>query len=84
MFSFLRNSSPVTVIEVAAVPADGANPNVAPPGRGAYTIAAGPVTFLELVAVTLNVKVMLSAMLEAIQLVGEIIWQVAAGLTFTV
>jgi hypothetical protein len=55
MVSFFRNSSPVTVMLAAGPPAVGCNPIVAPVGSGAYTVAAGPVRGLVLVAVTLNV-----------------------------
>jgi hypothetical protein len=65
MLSFFRKPWPVAVMPAEAWPAVGSSPMLAPMGRGAYTVAAGPVTFLELVAVTENVYVMLFARFDA-------------------
>jgi hypothetical protein len=65
MLSFFRNSWPVAVMLVVASPAVGWRPMLALMGSGAYMVAAGPVTLLELVAVTENVYVMLSARFDA-------------------
>jgi hypothetical protein len=55
MVSFLRKSWPVAVMLVLAGPVVGCRPMLAPLGRGAYTVAAGPVALRELVAVTVKV-----------------------------
>jgi hypothetical protein len=84
MASLARNSWPVATMFVVETPAVGASPMLAPVGRGAYTVAAGPVTFREFVAVTLNVELRLSGMFEAMQLVGESDGHGVFGLIFTV
>jgi hypothetical protein len=58
---------------------------LAPVGIGANTVAGDPVTFLVLVAVTLNDEVTLSGMFEAMQLaIGSTKTHVALGLILTV
>ena len=86
MLSFFRKNWPDAVIELSAPPAVGCNPMVAPVGSGAYTVAAGPVTLRELVAVTLKVYVMLSARFDATNVVvAELVCcLIPPGLTVTV